>query len=711
MSRPSVLAVFCLVVLLGLIISAQQLPPAQAPVFRGSVDFVHLDVSVLDKNRVPVRGLTQADFTVLEDGRPQAIVAFSAVDVPDAEPPAAPWMRTVTPDVQSNVGAQDPEGRLFVLLLDDAMIPPHPASLKTAREVAKKFLDRVTTADRVAIVFSASGRNQTFTNDRAKLDRAVETLDDGYANHLQGWDTARTPNDRGPCELDPFGPKFDEDATYRSASLQTLRQVAETLISAPQRRKVLIYISPGPEVDILGAAAPLNTAVEKCTRVAVKEQHLQAVRQLPELFLRMRRANVTIYPVDPSGFGGFEAYILGKASSVPSLRMQSEQLPAGFDWFNPGAHWPTPEDLTKHISSLSMDFLQMAAANTGGKAVVNTNDFDTAIDRIFLENSSYYLIGYQQPDHKPGSLHSTKVTVNRDNVEVRTRSGYAVEDAPKSGKSGAVTTVSPLDAVIAGAVPDGTVPMRAVFAPILLPGKKNPVVTVVVGLEQPPVAKRTIFTVDLQTNAYTPDGRPRFIGQQHKATVVLAPTSGKDRARYDLLSELSLPPGRYELRLSAHSGLDNTNGSLYADLEVPDFAKAPLSVSGLIVEANPSDATAPPGAFDKYLPVVPTSNREFRKTQEVTAFMRIYQGQPDKAPAKPASPVAVATRLIDRSEKVIGEGVDTIAPAEFRVGGRAADYRFPVPLSILPPGPYLLTLTVTLDKTVVTRSLQFTVLK
>src|SRR6188472_1566237 len=137
MSRLTALAVVCVVALFGLMVAAQQAPPAQVPVFRGSVDIVHLDVSVLDKNRVPVRGLTQADFTVLEDGKPQPVVAFTAVDVPDPEPPAAPWMRTVTPDVQTNAGAQDPEGRLFVLLLDDAMIPSHPMFLKTARDVAK----------------------------------------------------------------------------------------------------------------------------------------------------------------------------------------------------------------------------------------------------------------------------------------------------------------------------------------------------------------------------------------------------------------------------------------------------------------------------------------------------------------------------------------------------------------------------------------------
>ncbi len=54
---------------------------AQEPVatlqdpFRTGVDVIQLDVSVLDDERRPVRGLSAADFTVLEDGKPQRIVA------------------------------------------------------------------------------------------------------------------------------------------------------------------------------------------------------------------------------------------------------------------------------------------------------------------------------------------------------------------------------------------------------------------------------------------------------------------------------------------------------------------------------------------------------------------------------------------------------------------------------------------------------------
>lgn len=61
----------------------------QVPQFRAAVDLVHLDVSVLDRDRRPVRGLTADDFVILEDGQPQAVSTFAAIEYPDVEPPTA----------------------------------------------------------------------------------------------------------------------------------------------------------------------------------------------------------------------------------------------------------------------------------------------------------------------------------------------------------------------------------------------------------------------------------------------------------------------------------------------------------------------------------------------------------------------------------------------------------------------------------------------
>jgi hypothetical protein len=157
--------------------------------------------------------------------------------------------------------------------------------------------------------------------------------------------------------------------------------------------------------------------------------------------------------------------------------------------------------------------------------------------------------------------------------------------------------------------------------------------------------------------------------------------------------------------MSAHRGADNMSGSLYADVEVPDFT-APLAVSGIVVETIPAGATAPIGAFDMFLPVVPTSGRQFTQDQDVTVFMRLYQGGKGST-----MPVEVKTRLVNEFDAPVGDGRDIVYGNQFRVGGRAADYRFAVPVRKLPPGPYLLTFDISLGEATVSRSVQFTVLK
>jgi VWFA-related protein len=739
MFRSAALAAGGLTVLFTLSVTAQQPQTGQKPpVFRSTVDLVHLDVSVLDKDRRPVRGLTDKDFTVSEDDKPQDIVAFTAVDIPENPPKPAIWSGRAPVEVQSNEGSSDPEGRLFVLLLDDALIPPDPEALKNAREVAKHFIDRVTPADRVAIVFSQAGHNQNFTNDRARLFASIESMKAGSALHLGGWETAADPNpfvERGVAARDdpaPKGPIADPDMIFRQASMQTLRWVAETLISAPQRRKALLFISPGIAIDVAASAAPVSTVAlngdnvtlvdgdprAKSSRMSLVDSNRQLAQDLPELFLRMQRANVTVYPVDPCGAGGFQKYVMQQAATIPLLRQDNEanrraafgdtsgaQAPPGFNFLNPANGVPTPASLSQYMSNLSMDFLEATASNTGGRPIVNTNDFDDGLDGIFAENASYYLLGYQQPaGQAPGTSHRIKVMVNRPGVIVRTRSGYAT-DAPPKRKNANAEPLSALDKAIVGAVPDGSFPMRVALAPFALPGKKEPVVTIALGLTQPPVSARSIFAIDLQTNAYTADGRPKFIGQRHTATVTLVPTKDKDVARYDLLTQISLPPGTYQLRLSANRAADGVSGSLYADLEVPDFT-APLAVSGVVVESIPSGATAPQGAFDNFLPVVPTTSREFTSNQDVTAFMRIYQGGTGSA-----KPVQVRTRIVNDNDAAVGTGKDMVYGTDFRVGGRAADYRFAIPVKSLPGGLYLLTLDFDLDGNVVHRSVQFKVRK
>src|SRR6478735_11087129 len=119
--------------------------PAPQPTFRGGTDLVQVDVSVLDGKRHPVRGLTAADFSILEDGQPREIQAFTEVNLPDrVQSREAAWTRDVPSDVATNLTAQE-EGRLLIIVLDRTIPVGEPAM--TARRVAAAAINQLGPGD------------------------------------------------------------------------------------------------------------------------------------------------------------------------------------------------------------------------------------------------------------------------------------------------------------------------------------------------------------------------------------------------------------------------------------------------------------------------------------------------------------------------------------------------------------------------------------
>ena len=204
------------------------------------MDLVHLDVSVLDRDRRPVKGLTAEDFTVFEQGEPQRVAAFSAVDLPDPPPAPVAWMRDIAPDVKRNSDIAD--RRLVVIVMDDATIPWDLAMIKSAREIGRLAVERLGPNDLACVVFTRDNRNaQEFTNDRTRLLKAIDAFEYGGRN------VGLTARRQGAPGL----VLAETPALY--ASIDTLRRVAETLASLPQRRKAVIYVTVGVPADLSSA--------------------------------------------------------------------------------------------------------------------------------------------------------------------------------------------------------------------------------------------------------------------------------------------------------------------------------------------------------------------------------------------------------------------------------------------------------------------------
>jgi VWFA-related protein len=129
--------------------------PPQAPVFRGGTFVVPVDVRVIDSKGRPVTGLTEKDFTVLEDGKPQEIRQFSAVTL-TADPAPQPLLRaqrSATPTAQNR--------RIFLIVLGSEA---HDQGFGTMTDVAAFVRTRLLPQDQVAVF--AFNRATDFTTDR-----------------------------------------------------------------------------------------------------------------------------------------------------------------------------------------------------------------------------------------------------------------------------------------------------------------------------------------------------------------------------------------------------------------------------------------------------------------------------------------------------------------------------------------------------------------
>ncbi|HUL73110.1 MAG TPA: VWA domain-containing protein [Vicinamibacterales bacterium] len=649
-----------------LVVSAQQAPPpaapaqgqpaaSQQPVFRAGADVIRLDVSVLDKNRRPVRGLTADDFNVVEDGTPQRVVAVSEVDAEEYDPAPTAWMRHVTPDVSANdLADQIGDGRVFAVVLDDVNIPWDDVDIiQNARGIGRDVIDSLGPSDIAAVVYPRdAGNTEDFTTDREKLLSAVDKFDP-----------------REPDLPSTFGPSMSTggDFGHGSALLghstcsrsQLTVPMFETLVSrlatVPNRRKTVVFVSTGVPIDFMA------------TRGCPGELRDRMI----DVFGRAARANVNIYSVDPAGYDGYARYLQMpiRRGGRPAMATMPDR--AAFD-----------------AAKVRHDFLETMADYTGATATVNSDDVQKGIDAIFTEESSYYLIGYQTSNGRPdGKFRKVTVKVNKPGLTVRTRSGYFAPKADTSATRDAKSAPTTNDLGLVGMMSAPSLPLRVTAEPVALAGRGAAAdVAVVLTVRLPAPRGPLSETVTVVRTLYDADGRagPPVL---ETTNLALLPTTGED-LRYDLFSRLTLTPGRYQLRLNATSRSIDKSGSVYADIEVPDFTRAPLSLSAIVLgtKTPPGDRKDPLASI---MPIVPTTARDFAPGDQVDAFLRVFQGG-----AAPPVDVAMNVQVLDSSSTKIADATQSIPSSAFGET-RAASFRFDLPLEKLKHGPQLVSVTAT----------------
>jgi VWFA-related protein len=632
--------------------------PAPQSTFRAGVDLVQVDVSVLDKNRRPVRGLTSADFRVLDDGKPREIVAFSEVDLPERSTGTiAPWTREIAPDVATNTLPE--EGRLVVILMDRSIADGQ--ATVSARNIAKAAVRELGAGDLGAVVFSGSGTPQNFTNDHARLNAAIDraypagelsaeaqNLVDNLTNDLYA-DMQRLP----PSMMAALN--FSSECLCGACVLDAIAHVADAVRDVPRRRKVLLFVGT-------------DLQVETTESICLDPVH----RARDAMFKALDLANLTVHSLDPGG--------LDTLASVASLQRYNYRGRANL---------------------VRQGNISVLPDRTGGRTVLNTNNPELRVADIVRESDSYYLLGFE-PAVTDGRRHDISVKVDRRGLDVRTRHAYVAN--PPSAPAAATSSVSARDAINRIMPVHDGIDISANAMPLEVPGTRAPVIAVALHVRHDltaaaPAAAPGAESIEVVTAVLNMEGQP--VGALRQTLTVKPQAVGTGLA-YDVLQRIPAKPGRYELRIGLHNTSRRQTGSVYTFVTVPDYKKVSFTLSDIGVYA-PIGTTAMHEGLADVLPAPSTARREFDRHERAAAFLRIYEGA-----SGPLVPVALTARIVDESDRRIFDQQTSVAVADFSAN-RIADYEVDLPLPELAPGSYLFSVEGRTSSSSARRDLRFSV--
>jgi hypothetical protein len=343
------------------------------------------------------------------------------------------------------------------------------------------------------------------------------------------------------------------------------------------------------------------------------------------------------------------------------------------------------------------------SAETGGFNVSRPGDFAEGVTQIFRETGSYYMLGYEPPEKKDtgynmlGGFRELEVRVKREGLTVKGHRGYIERTPPKAPKNPPAESTSAL----AGLLPKTDLPLRVAVSPFAVPGQPEALVAITVGISEPVTGAQNRDYIDVQVRAFSKGGK-ELVATRNRVDARLAATRSGNSLT-EVVSELRLKPGAYQIRASAFSERMQTSGSVYTDIDVPDFSKTPLGLSGVLLMSFPKPESVTPTPLSIDLPVVPTTEREFTRTSLVRGSVRVYQGG-----GQPILPVTIRTTILDEKSKVVHDRSESVSADKF-ASNRSSDVRMDVPIATLSPGLYRLRVEAFAESRQTYRDVHFTV--
>jgi VWFA-related protein len=636
----------------------RDLPPLKGPqepvaTFRAGVRAIQLDAVVTDQDGNPVRGLTVDDFEITERGQLRPITTFEAVDIPiETQPPDL-----ADTDVVTNEG----EGRVYLIVFDALSDPVHA---QLAKRELRTFFDRhFGPNDTAAVMFldkAHATSGQDFTSNRRLLLKGIDSAvgDDGVVEPGSASPFASSRRSSSTPLPDTVVTNLAQGQFLARNRMSRLKDLTEFLVKIPGRRKAMLLISEAIGFDGNDFKDYAGTTLSH----AAEDAHAAMTAAT--------RGNIAIYPIDPRGV--------------------------------------TPD----FINLESAMELRTVAAATGGFAHVNSNNYGDSFTRLVQEQSVYYMLAFNSGEDKDnGRYVPVKVTVKRPGMRVLAREGYV---APFKGKD----TFRPADrrpgvaTALGSPVSVAGVPLRAVAVPFKGTGKTA---SILVALDMDPhglgLAERPDGSMrgSVEVRMVATDVRSKPLPQSRQAGEVVMRGSARNdpERRLHVLTRTNLPAGRYQLRIAV--GTAQRGGSVIYDLDVPDYTKNDLAMSGVVLRGSsePDGMFLPAGDPLRSLSKgAPTTIRAFENTDSVSVYAEIYDTTSDR-------PHSIDVKSEIRSESGELTPVATVSrsSADLKSTGGTLRLDTPLPLATLAPGRYVLSVDVksTAGGDTVTRRVPFQV--
>ncbi len=417
--------------------------PPSPPSFGETVEVnvVNVDVYVTDKDGRRVPGLRKGDFELLEDGNRVAVSNFEEISRGPSPAPVAQGAPAPQGAPEPALQAQpaDPERQLSLLVfVDDLHLQPQNRT-RAVEQIRKFLAENARPGDRVMLV--AGGNNlrvvQPFTGDRQALDAALGEVERLPA-YGQQEDSGRREayqamvklNELNPCGAEIIKPVEGYADQMRAEALRTVGALTVMInsLSGVPGHKALLFVSDGisitPGEELFQAAAAICGAnpadgikrpddIAKYADAAggvkynpeqasLDAQRYSVAKRFEDLAAHASANRVTFYTLQASGLRGISA---GADADQNERLLQSATI--------------QQIQITNAKGSLTA-----LAVDTGGRAMLDANDFLPELARMQEDFESYYSLGYTPSHSGDGKDHRIEVRLKRPGLQVRYRQTY-----------------------------------------------------------------------------------------------------------------------------------------------------------------------------------------------------------------------------------------------------------------------------------------------